>query len=234
MDGRGSRTRAIIGVFGGKDAVAVARAKEIGELLAGSGQIVLTGGERAGERSVKESAIAGAGQSPWIGVLRHGPVDARPSKSGFLIYSGLGHKRNYLEACLCDAAICLYGQRGTISELLFSLALNRPVAVVGDGLNSEWNVNEPKQLTTMIDRAFERVGTGPTGNRHFDQLFNESAIRRELARPQLCGFFQLCNYRAAVAWTLGTLNGRPLPGSLPLLTGYEGIQTQFHAWLQKH
>jgi len=89
MEGRVSRTRAIIGVFGGRDAIAVARAKEIGALLAARGQIVLTGGEKAGESSVKESAIAGAGESPWIGVLRNGPIDSKSSNGGFLIHSGL-------------------------------------------------------------------------------------------------------------------------------------------------
>jgi hypothetical protein len=233
MGSQVGRTRGIIGVFGGKDPVAVVHAKVLGALLAARGQIVLTGGERAGTGSVKESSIAGAGQSPWIGVLRSGPVDCRLSKNGFLICSGLGHKRNYLEAALCDAVICLRGQRGTISELLFSLALSRPAAVVGDGLNLEWNVNDPQQLEVMLERAFDRVGTDPTGNAEFDRLFNEPAIRRDLAGRKLCGFFQSCNLGLAVDWVLNMLDGQTLKGNLPLLTGFEEVQKRFDEWLQQ-
>lgn len=42
------------------------------------------------------------------------------------------HRRNFVEACLCDGAIVLgYGSAGTASEALFCLYLGRPVVVVG-------------------------------------------------------------------------------------------------------
>jgi uncharacterized protein (TIGR00725 family) len=122
-----SRTKVIIAVFGGDDPDAVDRARKLGALIAGRSHILLTGGTRPGTNPVRESAILGAGSSPWVGVGRANKIDAAELDRGFVIYTDLGHKRNYLEACLCDAAIGLTGGDGTVSEVTFSLALQRPV-----------------------------------------------------------------------------------------------------------
>ncbi len=44
---------------------------------------------------------------------------------------GVGHRRNFLLACLCDVAVVLPGEQGTAAELVFALALGRRVATVG-------------------------------------------------------------------------------------------------------
>jgi hypothetical protein len=48
-----------------------------------------------------------------------------------ILTPGGSHQRNFVEACLCDAAIAIGVSKGTSSEALFSLYLRRPVALVG-------------------------------------------------------------------------------------------------------
>ena len=119
--------------------------------------IVLTGGtmkakdprkQQEHEKKVKNAALKGVKEAPverppsgyWIGVLQEG---SRPSPmsdgncadfkydpsedKGGIIYSDMGDQRNFLEACLCDAAIVLEGAAGTISEAVSTLCLGKPV-----------------------------------------------------------------------------------------------------------
>jgi hypothetical protein len=116
------RIKRIIAVFGGsKDADVLACAEELGRTIAEENQILLTGGTRPARDAVKNSAICGAGSSPWVGVDRASPGNTDWSTApepgfGFLVRSDLDHKRNYLEACMCDAAIGLQGGIGTESR----------------------------------------------------------------------------------------------------------------------
>src|SRR5262245_18631791 len=115
------RTKAIIAVFGSGETASLPLAEEIGFIIAKRKQILLTGGREPGEKPVKKRAIKGLLRAdsswPWIGVDRGASSPAPLSfGSGFVIDTDLGHRRNYLEACLCDAAIGLKGGDGTSSE----------------------------------------------------------------------------------------------------------------------
>ena len=66
---------------------------------------------------------------------------------GFQIEVNLGHKRNYLEAVMCDAAVVLRGEKGTASELASALSLGRPVVIVGTVCGDTW-----KALATPAKR----------------------------------------------------------------------------------
>jgi hypothetical protein len=83
------RARAI---FGSHDSDAVTVAKRLGAVVAQRGQILLTGGTKCGTTSVKESAICGAGSSPWVGVGRDNRIYTSEAGTGFVIYTDLGHK----------------------------------------------------------------------------------------------------------------------------------------------
>jgi predicted Rossmann-fold nucleotide-binding protein len=118
----GKRTRRIIAVFGGsgtKHPEALPAAEDLGRSIAERQQILLTGGVKQEEDSVKGRAIKGAGSSPWVGVERKQSVgDELPDEpeQHFCIVSDLDHMRNYLEAHMCDAAIGLAGDEGTVSN----------------------------------------------------------------------------------------------------------------------
>jgi len=235
------RARAIIAVFGGDDRDAVAIAKKMGGIIAQKGHILLTGGTRAGTDSVKHSAIDGVGSSPWVGVDRAKTIDASESDGGFIIQTDLDHKRNYVEACLCDAAIGLKGGDGTLSEVTFALSLQRPVALLGDHWKHDWFLDAPnrlKTLSSMVDRAFSRVGKQPSGKPSLDAVFNERVIRDGLNQLPPYNYLTATNTpEDAVDWIIGSLyasGDKRLAGAFPFIEGYERVAAQYDEWLTKH
>ena len=80
---------------------------------------------------------SGDGESAaWIGVANareaRAPRDHR--SSGVVVTPGWLHRRNFVEACLCDAAIAIGGTSpGTASEALFCRFLRRRLTVVVNG-----------------------------------------------------------------------------------------------------
>jgi len=75
----------------------------------------------------------------WIGVLnRSNPAPPKEGEAGGVVLTpGFQDRRNFVEACLCDAAIAIGNSEGTSSEALFSLYLGRPLVLAGvDELNS--------------------------------------------------------------------------------------------------
>jgi predicted Rossmann-fold nucleotide-binding protein len=129
-------------------------ARCVGSEAATKGFIVLTGGTvksqeplkpQESPKAVKDAALKGvedavskgAASGDWIGVLQEGNCPGskrdgncagfKPEDKGGVIYSDMGNQRNFLEACLCDAAIVLEGAEGTISEAVSALCLGKPV-----------------------------------------------------------------------------------------------------------
>ena len=233
------RAKAIIAVFGGEDRDAVATAKKLGAEIARRGQILLTGGSAPGTKYVKDSAIDGVGSSPWVGVERKPKkVAASESGSGLVIYTDLDNKRNYLEACLCDAAIGLKGGDGTISEVTFALALQRPVVLVGDHWKAEGSLDGSTRqavLASMVQHAFTRVRRTLTGRPDFDALLNEVAIRGGL--EQLPPFTYVSSSNPpedAIDWILKVLASRHKAGGFPALAGYRDVAQTYRDWLATH
>src|SRR4051794_2177249 len=160
-------TPPVIAVFGGTDNTRVeAFARKLGQAMAARNQILLTGGTGPAPGSVKGSAIQGAvdRSSPWVGVERRpGQAEARPQPDtrGLVIFVDLGHKRNYLEACMCDAAIGLKGEKGTQSEVASALSLHRPVAFVGNDWMrfGDLDADRAATLRSMAKAADDRFKT---------------------------------------------------------------------------
>ena len=222
-----SRARAIIGVFGSGSGLELA--EEIGSEIAKRHAITLTGGNGNGGDDVKERAIVGAGSNPWIGVERNPPQrKASPLRSGIVIYTDVGHRRNYLEARLCDAAIGIEGGPGTTSEVLFALSLRRPVALVG-----KWgDPQKPDVLEQMIAKAFERVGKPPSGRPDLDELLSEDAVRRGLNTfPAVKRFDLSDSAKNIVDWILKKVSSGPLLGDFPGLNDYETVAKDYLNWL---
>jgi len=145
------RTRPVIGVFGSSDPTKPGTAKpetaeEIGYQLAMRGRIVLTGGDGSVGDAVRDRAIMGARcarraryDAAWVGVARtRDPGATEHTESHIILRPGYEHKRNYVEAHLCDAAIALPGSKGTPSEVAFCLVLGRPLVLVGPVWEAEY------------------------------------------------------------------------------------------------
>lgn len=124
-------------VFGGNTVPTAVR--EAARVIAGAvlegGALLLTGGDGTDGAGVKDQArLAVAGRGRWVGIAfaGTGSTVARRTDDGIVVEPGLGHQRNLLEACLCDAAVVLPGGIGTVSEGLAALGLGRPVLLIGD------------------------------------------------------------------------------------------------------
>jgi hypothetical protein len=231
------RSRAIIAVFGGDEREAVDRASAFGEAIAKKGHILLTGGDGSNTATVKDQAIEGARPSAWVGVDpdpgpdRKRPIDAELVRDGFVVKSALGHWRNYLEGFLCDAAIGLPGGAGTLSEVMFALSLQRPVAFVGDDWKNKWDVDNTYE-PEVLDDAFDRVrksGDKPG----FDEFLERADIQRALQRlPPHEYFAQDTPSGDVVDWIRSSIS-TPYRGAFPPLKGYEDVIGKYESWLKE-
>ena len=149
----------IIAVFGSTVEETLELAKLIGVEIARQNGILLTGGEGIPEDAVKEWAITGAESvrsasclGAWIGVPRDKSKRIfvpNPNDLSGKIYTGLNHKRNYIEAWLCDAAIALEGGEGTRSEITFCLSLQKPVVRIGNW-KTKYPLDQPETLSLLL------------------------------------------------------------------------------------
>ena len=235
------RTKRIIAVFGGsKEESVLSLAGTLGRAIAQEQQILLTGGTGPKSDSVKNCAISGADPSPWVGVDRkatRGAFYSNDPQHSFLICSDLDHKRNYLEALMCDAAIGLEGEHGTISEVTSALLLQRPVALVGDYW-SKWDLDRCRaqaldSLATITAGKFDT----PRGDNHeLDTYLNAEAIRSRLTGPLCYKYFSSGDTAASVVgWIKSVLpTGENLLGSFPSIDSHKTVRDAYNIWLKKY
>jgi uncharacterized protein (TIGR00725 family) len=119
----------------GSGAEAVARAEEVGRLLAERACVVVTGGR--GE--VMEAACRGAKAAggTTIGIL---PGETRAGANrwvDFVVATGIGHARNLAVVASGDAVIAVGGRWGTLAEIGFARVLGRPVVILDPGWQVE-------------------------------------------------------------------------------------------------
>jgi len=140
-----------------------------GSKIAAQGFVVLTGGtmEEEPAQAVKDAALKGATpDSDWIGVLQDGNcrdsnhdgncADFKPDDKGRIIYTDMGHQRNFLEALLCDAAVVFAGKEGTISEAVSTLCLGRPVLLCANGWTEDrLATHQLLEIQRALYRLFE-------------------------------------------------------------------------------
>lgn len=163
----------VVAVFGGDKREALEPARAIGRWVVRRGCVVLTGGRGPAvepERpSVRKTAIEGAKReveagSPgsWVEVERNedGQPDVEVFDTHVVLHPQFSHRRNYVEAHLCDVAIALPGEDGTRSEVAFCLVLGRPVVLLGpdwqddyERLNADRRVVQERLARAVDDRV---------------------------------------------------------------------------------
>ena len=131
----------IVAVFGGNDPSGeeLAAARLLGAAVHQTDGVLLTGGRDVVRDTVKDAAVLAAvavadprDSEVWIGVARTELVEPpEPRPHGIILKPGGMDRRNFVEACLCDAAIAIGTSLGTSSEALFALYLRRRVTLVG-------------------------------------------------------------------------------------------------------
>ena len=132
-----SMLRIFIGVIGAGDCSedVYKLAEEVGERIAKAGAVLVCGGLGG----VMEAASKGAKKQggTTIGILPGIDRSHANSYIDFPIVTGLGEGRNLLVIRNSDVVIALPGEYGTLSEIGFSLKLEKPIV----GL-STWDVSE--------------------------------------------------------------------------------------------
>jgi uncharacterized protein (TIGR00725 family) len=120
-----------VSVIGGNsvDESTAEQARAVGRLLAARGHVVVCGGLGG----VMEAACAGASAAggETVGIL---PTTDRDDANEYVdtaVATGLGHARNALVVMNGDAVVAVDGGAGTLSELGFAGAFDRPVAGIG-------------------------------------------------------------------------------------------------------
>jgi hypothetical protein len=233
----------VIGVFGSDNDDTPALAETVGYELASRRAIVLTGGRGPGEtgtpvknralHGVDEAAKQGASTAPWIGVPKDGDRGPVGTPRSFVFRPEYGDRRNYLEALLCDAAVCFVGGAGTKSEVAFCLTVGRPLVLVdyphGDacpvandkaraGLvaTAQTRVDRPTSINSAIDRciaeAYDRLGRDLPSHKHVSPEDPEPAALIAESALELAG-------------------GPPFPGDFHDWPADADVRDQYHLWL---
>jgi predicted Rossmann-fold nucleotide-binding protein len=220
-------------------------AEQLGHSIAANHDITLTGGTGPAEEPVKNRALLGANNNPeslWIGVDRQAePPTAKEQGRGFLITSNLDHQRNYLEASMCDAAICLDGGAGTLSEIVCALSLQRPVALVGDHWARTFNLNiNPGEAMEAAILSTTELFRTRAPNQLDPALIGEDALRHRLIIEALGDFnyFQATTPAAdIVEWinsVVPIIPNQDPPGGFPPAPEHQAVAVAYNNWLQKH
>ena len=115
----------------GSGADFVARAEEVGRLLAEAGCTVVTGG--GGE--VMAAATRGAKRAGGVTLAilpgeRHEDTNCW---ADYVVVTGIGHARNLAVAATGHGVIAVGGSWGTLAEIAFARRLRRPVVVLDGG-----------------------------------------------------------------------------------------------------
>ena len=127
----------VIGSGGGLDEEQVQLAETLGVVLVRAGYGVVCGGGGGVMEAVARGARLARGEAKWppiIGILPGYDVDAGNEHLDVVIPTGLGHARNAVVVAAGEAAICVAGRTGALSEVGLARKIGRPVlAFPGSG-----------------------------------------------------------------------------------------------------
>ena len=119
---------AVIGPGESATAEQCAAAEEIGWLLAGGGNTVITGGMEGVMRAVARGVAIADGTC--VGIL---PGLSRSEANPYVtlaLPTGMGELRNGLVVRAADAVICVGGSWGTLSEIALAVRTGTPVVML--------------------------------------------------------------------------------------------------------
>ena len=130
----------VIGSSGNISAELNAIAEKLGQELARSGAIIITGGRDGVMEAVSRGAKNANGIT--VGILPQSNDDAANPYIDISIPTGLGFARNYINVISSDVIISLAGSGGTLSEIGYALALQkRLILMKGTGGVTDMIIN---------------------------------------------------------------------------------------------
>jgi uncharacterized protein (TIGR00725 family) len=148
--------RPVIAVIGGRktDEFLLGEARNAGRLIAERGALLVTGGLGGVMEAASKGAKSAGGIT--IGVLPHEHKERANEYVDVALATGLGIGRNVIIARTADAAIAIGGEYGTLSEIAFTLQMEKPVV----GIRS-WEVKgviPAEGAEEAVAKAFEALG----------------------------------------------------------------------------
>ena len=145
----------MIAVIGGRkaDSTLKKEAEEVGRLVAKNGGVLVCGGLHGIMEAASKGAKGAGGLT--IGIL---PQDQNKDANPYIdvpVVTGMGIGRNVIIARTADAVIAIGGAYGTLSEIAFSLQLEKPVV----GIRS-WDIKgvvPAKDADEAVRTVFEMI-----------------------------------------------------------------------------
>lgn len=239
------RTVPVIAVFGSKEANTQAPAEAVGRQVGRQHCILLTGGGRGkGRPAVKESAMDGAERArkrnyvaARVGVLGSDEDvvghEVSPDDTKLILAPAYGDRRNYLNACMCDVAIAFHGGPGTKSEVAFSLALGRPVIVVGEAWDAEYPVSHDRAAYGAFLKASTARVPGD-GGEDIDSLITDAYASLDAEKERAVEQLPLDHpAKAIVQLARKKASGTGLPGEFPELPDRRDLASTYAAWVTR-
>jgi len=150
----------MVSVIGGHkcDEKVAAIAERVGEIIAESGAVLVSGGLGG----VMESACRGAKKAGGltIGIVPGNKKEVANRYVDIVIPSDMGYSRNTLVAGAGDIVVAISGEYGTLSEICFSEIGHKKIY----GLDT-WDVpvvnkiSSPEDIKSVIEQAMSKVGS---------------------------------------------------------------------------
>ncbi len=128
----------------------LARATELGRLLAEAGAVVLTGGHHGVMRAAAAGADSADGVS--IGLLPGTERDEGAPEHTYLLPTGLGELRNGLLVRAADAVVAIGCSWGTLSEIALARRTGVPLVLI-----DPWDL--PTDVGSVVDGASAAVAS---------------------------------------------------------------------------
>jgi uncharacterized protein (TIGR00725 family) len=129
-------------------------AREVGQLLAQAGAVVLCGGLGGVMEAVAEGAVQAGGLV--VGILPGADRGAANPHLSVAIATGLGEARNAVLTCAADGVIAIGGGWGTLSEIALARRRGRPVVGLDTWPLAELRMAESAQ--EAVEAVLKRDG----------------------------------------------------------------------------
>ncbi len=147
----------IIGVIGAGSATAagMAKAREVGRLLAERGAVLICGGLGGIMQAAAQGCHDAGGEV--VGILPGADAGAANPYVSLPIVTAMGQARNVIIVQTAQALIAIEGEYGTLSEIAVALKLGKPVVQIDSWpqLKTDGQVDTAEEAVSMIFNALK-------------------------------------------------------------------------------
>lgn len=144
----------VVGVMGGSKANenTMTMARQLGELIAKRGWILLTGGRNQGVMAAASEGARAAGGFV-VGILPDKDSRRASPDLDLAVFTDMGDMRNVINVLSSDVVIACRGALGTISEVALALNAGKHVILLGLELGPEYDRYRRSKLLRSAETA---------------------------------------------------------------------------------